>query len=234
MIIKVPPAPLTLLNKGNMRQYIEKLRTDAWRTAGARYNASRRLHRRDLFATISLSLFSAAGIGLAVAQRIYAFEPGSPADNYITALSVSLGLFLLVISLVEWGAGNAVKADRLHQNAEELNAFQRKLGLLIAEKSAHNSVASSDESIEHLNNYEEIKARCLFNHAPLDDCLFVATHRHAEEFKTSSGKPPYCWLGERWLAFRSIFSSIWYFVGFWLIIAVLIGFTPWHQALGTL
>jgi len=52
-----------------MKKYIQKLRTDAWRTGGARYNAGRRLKRRDLFATLSLSLFSATGVSLAVVQR---------------------------------------------------------------------------------------------------------------------------------------------------------------------
>jgi hypothetical protein len=157
-----------------MLKYIEKLRTDTWRTAGARYNAARRLKRRDLFATLSLSLFSAAGVGLAVVQRIYSFESGSPADNYITALSVCLGVVLLVISLIEWGAGNSVKADRLHQNAEELNAFQRKLGLVILDLKAGNSL-TSQQAGEYLQQYDDIKVKSPFNHDPLDDHLFVAT-----------------------------------------------------------
>ncbi len=212
-----------------MLKFIEKLKTDAWRTAGARYNAARRLERRDLFATISLSLFSAVGVGLAVVQRIYAFEPSSPADNYITALSVCLGIFLLVISLIEWGASNSVKADRLHQNAEELNAFQRELGLVILDINAGKQV-TSDDAGKYLKKYDEIKARSSFNHAPLDDHLFVATHRHADEFKKLNGKNPYGWIEEQWLTFRSVFSSIWHFLGFWLVIAVLIWLTPWSQA----
>lgn len=210
-----------------MLKYIEKLRTDAWRTAGARYNAARRLKRRDLFATLSLSLFSASGVGLAVVQRIYSFESGSPADNYITALSVCLGVFLLVVSLIEWGAGNSVKADRLHQNAEELNSFQRKLGLFIL--GLNGKSPTSQQVEEYLQWYDEIKARSQFNHNPLDDRLFVAMHRLAPEFKTSSDKAFYCWIEKCWLAFRSIYSSIWYFVALWLVIVVLICITPWSE-----
>ena len=76
-----------------MLKIIEKLKTDAWRTAGARYNAARRLKRRDLFSTISLSLFSAAGVGLAVIQKIYNPQSGSSLDNYLTGLSVCLSVF---------------------------------------------------------------------------------------------------------------------------------------------
>lgn len=208
---------------------IQGLRTDAWRAEGARYNAARRLKRRDLFATISLSLFSATGVGLAVVQRIYSFKSGTPADNYITALAVCLGIFLLVVALVEWGAGNSVKSDRLHQNAEELNSFQRKLGLVVSEVNAGKQL-NSEEVHKYLQEYEEIKGRNPFNHEPLDDCLFVALQRHAEEFKTAAGKPPYCWLEERWFIARSIFSSIWYFVALWLIIGYLIYTIPWAPA----
>jgi hypothetical protein len=211
-----------------MLAFIEKLRTDAWRTAGARYNAARRLKRRDLFATISLSLFSAVGVGLAVVQRIYNFQSGSPADNYVTALSVCLSVFLLVISLIEWGAGNSVKADRLHQNAEELNAFQRELGLAILAIKANSSVTTADAAT-YLKRYEDIKAKCSFNHEPQDDRLFVATHRHAPEFKRPNGTEFYNRLEERWFAFRGVYSSIWHFVGFWLVIALLIWLTPWGQ-----
>jgi hypothetical protein len=211
-----------------MLKFIEKLKTDAWRTAGARYNAARRFKRRDLFATLSLSLFAASGIGLAVVQRIYPFEPGSSADNYITALSVCIGVFLLVISLIEWGAGNSVKADRLHQNAEELNSFQRKLGLIIHDLQAGNP-RTYQQVDEYRQQYDEIKVRSQFNHDPLDDHLFVAMHRFADEFRTSNSKVPYCWIQGRWLAFQSICSSIWYFVVFWLVLATLIWNIPWPQ-----
>lgn len=212
-----------------MLKIIEKLKTDAWRTAGARYNAARRLKRRDLFSTISLSLFSAAGVGLAVIQKIYNPQSGSSLDNYLTGLSVCLSVFLLVISLIEWGAGNSVKADRLHQNAEELSAFWRRLDLVIVGlQSQPPTQANPSSAAEYLKEYDEIKEKCGFNHDPLDDHLFVSSQRHAEEFKRN-GKEPYCWLEQRWFVFRSHFSSVWYFVSLWIIIAVLIYVTPWNQ-----
>jgi hypothetical protein len=212
-----------------MLKIYEKLKTDAWRTAGARYNAARRLKRRDLFSTISLSLFSAAGVGLAVIQKVYNPQSGSPLDNYLTVLSVCLSVFLLVVSLIEWGAGNSVKADRLHQNAEELSAFWRRLDLTILNlKSNPSSQPNPADAAARLKEYDEIKAKCGFNHDPLDDHLFVASQRHADEFK-KNGKEPFCWLEERWLTFRSHFSSVWYFVSLWLVIAILIYVTPWNQ-----
>ncbi|PKO91236.1 MAG: hypothetical protein CVU16_08450 [Betaproteobacteria bacterium HGW-Betaproteobacteria-10] len=212
-----------------MKDLVKKLSTDAWRTSGARYNASRRLKRRDLFSTISLSLFAAVGVGLAVVQRVYSFESGSPADNYITALSVCLGVFLLVVSLVEWGSGNAVKADRLYQNAEELNAFQRRLAVIVIELEEEAQPLAAEVQ-KLLKEYDEIKARCAFNHEPLDDCLSMATRRFAPEFKHQDGSLRYNWFEERWFAMRSIASSIWYFILLWLVIGGLIVATPWNQS----
>lgn len=183
-----------------------------------------------MFATISLSLFSAVGVGLAVVQKVYSPQSGSPLDNYLTALSVCLSVFLLVVSLIEWGAGNSVKSDRLHQNAEELSAFWRRLDLVILDLNSNSpsQIKASDMAV-YLKEYDDIKAKCGFNHDPLDNHLFVATQRHADEFK-KNGKEAYCWLEERWFLFRSIFSSVWYFVSLWLVIAVLIYLTPWSQA----
>ncbi|WP_409574965.1 hypothetical protein [Sulfuritalea sp.] len=37
----------------SITNFLEELRTAAWRTEGARFNAARRLKRRDWFATFS-------------------------------------------------------------------------------------------------------------------------------------------------------------------------------------
>ena len=42
-----------------MKDFISDLRTTAWRTAGARYNAARRLKQRETFSTVNLALLSA-------------------------------------------------------------------------------------------------------------------------------------------------------------------------------
>ena len=71
------------------------------KTAGVRYNAARRLERRDWFATFSIAMFSAISVGIAVMQKVYALLPGSLIDDYLTALSIFIGIFVIVISLIE-------------------------------------------------------------------------------------------------------------------------------------
>jgi hypothetical protein len=199
---------------------LTKLRTDAWRTSSARYNAARRLRRRELFSTVSLALLSAMTVAIAFIQRVYA-PPSSVADNYFTALSASLGVFLLTISLVEWGARTGSAADALHQNAEKLNAMQRKIGLQIAAINAGVSVTWN--TIQTLSDeYEAIKADCRHNHQPIDDEYFRAKQRAAPEFCDSSGNPVTSKGGAFGVAAIWQLSSVWYFAGLWIVVLSLL------------
>jgi len=198
-----------------MIAFLTKLRTDVWRTSSARYNAARRLSRRDLFATISLALLSAMTVAIAFIQRVYA-PSSSPVDNYFTVFSASLGVFLLTISLVEWGAKTGSIADALHQNAEKLNALQRKIGIRITAIGA-GSPATWVEAQALADEYDAIKADCRHNHQPIDDEYFRAKQRTAPEFFDASGNPTISQKDARKISFLWHLSSIWYFAGLWLI-----------------
>jgi len=221
-----PPDIARQLIMTNTEQFLTNLRISAWSTSGARFNASRRLKLRDLFSTISISIFAAVGIGLAIVQKIYGLAAGTPADKYVTALSVCIGLFVIVISLIEWGASNAVKADALLRNAEELNMFQRKIEHVLA-RSFDGEVFQADEIDSLRDEYEAIKMRCPFNHEPIDHHLFLAERRLSPEFLNAAKKPRICWLRAQWVAFVSFLSIGWHFGLFWIVIALLLWMTPW-------
>lgn len=209
-----------------MRQFISDLRTRAWRTAGSRYNAARRLKQRETFSTFSLALLSALSVAAAVAQRIYSPQPGTPLDNYLTVVSVAAGVFLLAISLLEWGAANGAKSDALHRNAEELTAYQIKLAQIVAQIDA-GAVLTNDEVDELRLEYDVAKNRCAHNHAPRDDALFRAQQRSSPEFASPQGDP--CmgdakafaiWLGWEW-------STVWFFLVIWILVAAAGGYAFW-------
>ncbi|WP_210713219.1 SLATT domain-containing protein [Pseudomonas sp. MWU349] len=199
-----------------MLNHLKKLQTTVWRTSGARYNASRRLKIRELFSTISLALFSAISIIIAVIQRIYSTSiqntPGL--DNLLTALSICMGLFILVFTLMEWGSANGVKSYLLHKNAESLNALQSKIGNIVAKYETNQNIALNWDEAESLRlEYEEIKVQCAENHTPIDDDFFLTSKRRSPEFaylKLTSCKAVVSWL--RWTG-----SSIWYYIGLWAI-----------------
>ncbi|MBA1293755.1 SLATT domain-containing protein [Pseudomonas lurida] len=196
-----------------MKDYLAELRTTIWRTAGARYNAARRLKRKELFSTVSLTFFSVITICLAVIQKIYSSEIlRSPSlDNYLTALSILSGIFLLAISLMEWGARNGSNADALHKNAEELNALQRRLQREIFKL---DDVPGNWSACGELSDeYEAIQSRYDVNHAPLDDQLFLAERRLAPEFISKNISS----CQERKVRVVWFFSSIWYYLLFWIV-----------------
>lgn len=210
----------------SITNFLEELRTAAWRTEGARFNAARRLKRRDWFATFSIGAFSAAGIAVAFIQKVYEVTAGTPADKYLTALSVCLGLFVIVVSLIEWGVSGAVKAEALFQNAQKLNAFQRRLGQRLAEV-ADGKPFSSDEATALREEYELIKIECTHNHEPVDDQLFLAQRRLDPEFARLFRRPNQSWFEAKWAWITSLLSVVWYFGFFWLAIGGLIWAIPW-------
>jgi hypothetical protein len=169
-------------------------------------------------------MFSAIGVALVVVQKVYELQPGSAVDNYITVLSACIGLFVIVISLIEWGAAGSLKADALHRNAEQINQFQRKLGLVLAEMA--DGHAPAGEVIEKLHEeYEAIKATCPFNHEPIDDLLFKVQHRSSHEFVNTQGVADVSWPRCQWIKLTSLLSAVWYFGLFWIVILALVGAT---------
>lgn len=213
-----------------MKKFLTRLRATAWRTAGARYNASRRLRQRESFSTISLALFSSLSIAVTFAQRIYSPSAGSPLDNYLTALLASLGVFLLAISLLEWGAAHGAKADALHRNAEELTAYQLKLAQILAHLDIVGTI--EDSRVDDLRlEYEAIKDRCAYNHEPSDDRLFRAQQRHAPEFAASENVRSMGMLEAWWILIRWQVSTVWYFGFFWLTICGAVAYA-WYVPKG--
>jgi SMODS and SLOG-associating 2TM effector domain family 5 len=202
-----------------MKQFISDLRTRAWRTSGSRYNAARRLKQRETFSTISLAMLSALSVAAAVAQRIYSPQAGTPLDNYLTAASVALGVFLLAISLLEWGAAYGAKSDALHRNAEDLTAYHLKLAHVLAKIEAGKTVEDSEVDALRVE-YETIKDRCPYNHAPFDHELFRAQQRMAPEFRGIDGKPVMTAISAWLVKARWEWSTIWYFLLVWITIGI--------------
>lgn len=181
-----------------MEQF-EKFRADVWRTAGARFNAARRLRRREAFSSVSLALFSAAIIVVSLVQVLYAKFIDNNMANALTVLVVSFGIFALVISLVEAGARSGERASRLFINAENLNDFQKRLG-----------VADPAMLESHLKEYKSLKDSLGDNHEPIDDDYFISSHPDAPEFSKVKKKNP--------LRVASFYfsSSIWHLIAIWI------------------
>lgn len=163
-------------------------------------------------------MLSALSVAAAVAQRIYSPQPGAPLDNYLTAVSVALGVFLLVISLLEWGASYGAKADALHRNAEDLTAYQIKLAYVLAKINSDKLVNESEVDTLRIE-YEAIKDRCTHNHTPSDDKLFRAQQRMSSEFGAVHGKPGMTGWEVLCIKAKWEWSTIWFFLLIWIVVA---------------
>jgi hypothetical protein len=212
----------------SVQDFIAELRTTAWRTQSARYNAARRLKRRDWFGVLSIGGFSAIGVGVTIVQKVYGVTAGTSADSYLTALSVCLGLFVVVISLIEWGMSGAVKAEALYQNAQALSAFQRKLQQILAE-AVDGRALKAEEITQLREEYERIKESCPYNHEPVDDQAFLVHQRFSSEYAKLFKRPPPGLFRALWVNAWSTLSVIWYFGLFWLAVLALCLMTPWGQ-----
>ena len=152
--------------------------------------------------------------------KILDVPPNSIPDRYLTALSVCLGLFVVVISLVEWGYGGALKAETLYRNAEELNAFQRRLEQLLAEIADGHTVANSHIT-ESRENYEKIKGSCPHNHEPMDDKMFLAQHQHSPDVSALFGHRRLNLIESTYFRLVWFMGALWYFGVFWVIVLAL-------------
>lgn len=224
-----PPAH-QFLNQSSMKPFLVDLRTKAWRTAGARYNASRRLRRREWVSTSSLALLSALSVGVAFSQKVYA-KSGTPLDDYLSVVAMGLGVLLLVISLLEWGAGYGVRAEALFKNAELLTAFQFKVAQTLEAMNAKVTVSLHDVDLLR-QEYEAAKDRCTTNHQPLDDALFRAQKRFDPAFrgpdKAQMGLLDALYTQVAWLV-----AELWFFGLIWLLVFGAIGYAFYLGSIGS-
>lgn len=182
--------------------FLERLRTTAWKTAGARYNASRRLQRRSRFSLITISLLSGVGV---VAP--FLIDASSAAAKF----SAFLAMLVLVIGIVEGASDFGLRAATLFTNAEDINAFQSRLG-------APSSGVNTEDVCARLDaEYQAIKRRSQFNHEPIDLERFILQHNSAPEFARAGGGKAYGTLQACWIFLAYSLHSVWWLALFWMI-----------------
>lgn len=208
-----------------MKLFLDDLRTKAWRTAGARYNASRRLKRREWVSTSSLALLSALSIAVAFSQKVYA-KVGTPLDDYLSVVAMGVGALLLVISLLEWGAGYGVRAADLFKNAELLTNYQLKVAQTLAAMESGNTVTLEEVDFLRLE-YEAVKDRCTTNHQPIDDALFRAQKRSDPAFRVgqkADGALQMNWLVAQSVKVAWLVSELWFFGFIWALVVCCVAY----------
>lgn len=211
-----------LQNKSTAKkEFLSRLRTRAWRTAGARYNAARRLRLREKASTCTLAAFSAISIVITVVEKVCLSNSNEYLNNRLDLLSIALGLFILVTSLLEWGNSYGARADALHRNAEELNAYQAKIEHLISRMES-GEILGLHTTTQMRKEYEIIKNRCSYNHEPHDDKMFIHQQRHSIEFKNQDTADETCAVKIKLKGFFWHIQAIWYYLIMWVVVFIAI------------
>lgn len=140
---------------------IKKLTDNIWITRGARFNAYRRLARKNYASIFAISILSFYNIGIALFPYTIGAELLAPA-------TIAVSIFILIISLLEACKGYAVKSERMHQNAVDLNYLLNKIN--ITEK------IGEEETKKFYEEYYNLIKNCPENHDPCDDKLFRTEH----------------------------------------------------------
>lgn len=132
---------------------LNQLKAKSWKTAGARFNAYRRLRNKLNASIFSISILSLYNISIAIFDIVPL--------QYNSGTTVVLSVFIIIVSLLEFSKDYATKAERMHVNAMKINAFNNKLHL------------EKELSQKLLDEYENIKSSCSENHEPQDLNIFL-------------------------------------------------------------
>ena len=154
-------------------------------------------------------------------QKVYALLPGSLIDDYLTALSIFIGIFVIVISLIEWGVNARLNAKLIWQNAEKLNAFKYRLTLWLAQ--AKDGIALTRAEVAPIyDEYETIKRSCPVNHETVDYEMYLIQTSANSGFAARDKLSKYNSMKVSMVYLESLLTGIGYFLIFWLIILILL------------
>lgn len=154
------------------------LRTKMWRTAGARFNCQRRMKYRDVTSSFTIAILSVYLIAISVAQKIYNVGQSNPAlDNHLTFIAIVGAVFIIVISLIEWASNFSVRAERLFENATEINQQRARLERALIDGVPEGTLRSEFDAVSL--EYGKLVDKHSPNHEPIDDLLF-RSHNNTE------------------------------------------------------
>lgn len=143
-------------------KYLESLGNIIYKTMSARFTASRRMKRSRDASKVCEAMFSASIIAISL---IALQNPEIKVANLISAFTIILSTFLLVLSLLFSGLNYDKRMENYHTCGNELNHLYRLIN--------HDINVLSDEEqkkkeIEYINQYEEILSKYNLNQTSFD------------------------------------------------------------------
>jgi hypothetical protein len=145
-----------------------------WITKHSRYTASERLKNKHIYSQYTIAILSIYVLSLSIAPK-FIFHSNQNLDS-INFVNILLSICIIVVSLLESNNNYGLKAERLYNCANELNALLQQL------KMVPDGDANFSEKVELVSKqYSDILLKYNDNHSHHDYDLFRA--RNAKEFK---------------------------------------------------
>ena len=143
-------------------KYLENFSNTIYKTMSARFTASRRMKRSRDASKVCEAMFSASIIAISL---IALQNPEKEVADMISAFTIILSTFLLVLSLLFSGLNYDKRMENYHACSNELNRLYRLI------KHDINVLCDEEQEkkeIDYINQYEEILSKYNLNQTSFD------------------------------------------------------------------
>ena len=145
------------INKINLNNRI-------WRTKGARFNAYRRLEKKNSALTFITSFSSIHLLAIAILQLSSLVPLSVEQSKLLNFISITISIIILAYSLFEGGKEHGLKSERHHLCGIELDRCYSKL--------QHIADDDTIELIKLTDEYNDVTEKYLLNHDTVDNDFF--------------------------------------------------------------
>jgi hypothetical protein len=155
-----------LASEGDVARARDELLSEMKVTKGCRFNASKRLERRDK-RMITITAFASVYVILLTVLPLF-FHVGEILGNAVTATVIVFSLIILASSLLQYSNNDPVRAEQHHRCGLEVNALRRAL------RATDN--CSMTVIAEYSKRYDDIIQKYGLNHDDIDFDKYKIEH----------------------------------------------------------
>ena len=142
----------------------ELLNNRIWRTKGSRFNAYRRLAKKNSTLTFVTSCSSIHLLAISIIQLTNLVTISTNQSQWLSFISIIISIIILAYGLYENGKEHGLKSERHHSCGIELDGCYSKLQFIPS--------TETDKISAIANEYNQITAKYLLNHETIDDIYF--------------------------------------------------------------
>ncbi|CAM2823641.1 SLATT domain-containing protein [Pseudoalteromonas distincta] len=142
----------------------EQLNNRIWRTKGSRFNAYRRLAKKNSTLTFVTSCSSIHLLAISILQLTNLVSISVNQSRWLSFISIIISIIILAYGLYENGKEHGLKSERHHSCGIELDGCYSKLQFIEDNETS--------KVIDIADEYNQITAKYLLNHETIDDLYF--------------------------------------------------------------